>query len=217
MDTETAELTLEGLVHDLNNVFQTIAETAELLSSDPRWARLATTLQRSVESGQRIAHSIVEHQRSIADFASVLETAIEYAGDSLELSHAQALQFERSIEHGFRVPGNAGCWQRVLVNLFLNSAEAGAENISVTAAGDEIIIVDNGPGIAPDVLPRIFEPRISTKAATSGLGLYVVRSMLDQCGCRVIAENGKSHGAVFRIKLPPGIAEASASVERGLE
>jgi len=214
MDTETAELTLEGLVHDLNNVFQTIAESAELLSSDPKWARLATTLQRSVESGQRIAHSIVEHQRSIADFASVLETALEYAGDSLEMSHAQPVRFERSIEPGFRVPGNAGCWQRVLVNLFLNSAEAGAANISVTAAGDEITIVDDGPGIAPEVLPRVFEPRISTKAITSGLGLYVVRSMLDQCGCRVTAENGKSRGAVFRIKLPAGMVELGASADR---
>src|SRR5581483_6707936 len=217
MDTETAELTLEGLVHDLNNVFQTIAETAELLSSDPKWARLANTLQRSVESGQRIAHSIVEQQRSIADFAGVLESAIAYAGDSLELSRAPALRFERSIEPGFRVPGNAGCWQRILVNLFLNSAEAGAANISITAAADEITIVDDGPGIAQDVLPRIFEPHISTKAATSGLGLYVVRSTLDQCGCRVSAENGKSRGAVFHIKLPAGIAELVASADRSLE
>ena len=36
-----ADLRLEGLVHDLNNVFQTIAESADLLASDPKWGRLA--------------------------------------------------------------------------------------------------------------------------------------------------------------------------------
>ena len=58
-----ADLTLEGLVHDLNNVFQTIAESAELLEDDPRWEKLAHTLQRSAGRGHRIAHSILETNR----------------------------------------------------------------------------------------------------------------------------------------------------------
>ena len=55
-----ADLTLEGLVHDLNNVFQTIAESADMLGNDPKWEKLAHTLQRSVDRGQRIAHGILE-------------------------------------------------------------------------------------------------------------------------------------------------------------
>ncbi len=54
-----ADLTLEGLVHDLNNVFQTIAESAELLEDDPKWEKLAHTLQRSAGTGasHRAQHS----------------------------------------------------------------------------------------------------------------------------------------------------------------
>ena len=55
-----ADLTLEGLIHDLNNVFQTIGENADLLESDPKWQKVAQTLQRSVHRGQRIVHSILE-------------------------------------------------------------------------------------------------------------------------------------------------------------
>jgi len=39
-----ADLSLEGLVHDLNNVFQTIAESADVLGNDPKWEKLARTL-----------------------------------------------------------------------------------------------------------------------------------------------------------------------------
>ena len=49
-----ADLTLEGLVHDLYNVFLTIAESAELLGNDPKWQRLAHTLQRSADRGHRM-------------------------------------------------------------------------------------------------------------------------------------------------------------------
>ena len=40
------ELTVAGLAHDLNNVFETLAESAELLGRDPKWARLAATIRR---------------------------------------------------------------------------------------------------------------------------------------------------------------------------
>jgi signal transduction histidine kinase len=211
---DTAELTIEGLVHDLNNVFQTIGESAELLASDPKWARLAATLQRSVERGQRIAHSIVEHKRTSDDFAAIVENAIQFVVDYLEIAHGPAVVFERAIEPGFRVPGDAAGWERVLVNLFMNSAEAGGRRISVIAAGHEITITDDGPGIPPELLSRIFQPHISTKAITSGLGLFVVRSIVEESGGRVSAANGEHGGAIFRIQLG-GVASESQGTARG--
>ena len=206
MRMETAELTIEGLIHDLNNVFQTIAESAELLGSDARWARLSAALHRSVERGQRIALSIVEQNRPVLAFASILRNAEEFVNDYLEAAQRPEVAFSRRIDPEFRVPGDPAAWERVLANLFLNSVEAGARNIEVTAADAEITVCDDGQGIAPDMMSKLFQPHVSTKSALSGIGLFVVRSIVEANGGTVSADNGDRGGAVFRIQVPAGQA-----------
>jgi signal transduction histidine kinase len=76
---DVADLTLEGLVHDLNNVFQTIGESAELLDRDPKWQKLAHTLQRSVDRGQRIVHSILESNRTGANSLRLSKMRLSFA------------------------------------------------------------------------------------------------------------------------------------------
>ena len=195
------ELTLEGLVHDLNNVFQTIGETAEVLRTDPKWSRLARTLQRSVDHGQRLAHSILEKKRSAAEPNVVIESAIQFASDYLECVHGPQMAFTFEIEPLFRLAGDPAAGERVLVNLFLNAAEAGATRVNVCAADGAIVVSDNGPGIPADLLPRIFQPHVSTKSIFAGLGLYVVQSVVEQNGGAVSARNRPGGGAEFRISL----------------
>ena len=196
-----ADLTLEGLVHDLNNVFQTIGESAELLEHDPKWQKLAHTLQRSVDRGQRIVHSILDTNRSTTELSPVLENATQFCRDYLECANGPKIEFVHEIDSEFRLSGDAAQWERVLVNLFLNSAQAGAKNIRIRARGDEIVVSDDGPGISPELLPKIFNPRVSTKSIISGLGLYVVQSIVEQNGGSVSAANGASGGAVFTMRV----------------
>ena len=196
-----ADLTLEGLIHDLNNIFQTIGESAELLESDPKWERLAHTLQRSVDRGQRIVHSILETNRSAADLVPVIENAAQFCRDYLERGSNAYIEFTHDIAPDFRLPGDAASWERVLVNLFLNSAQAGATHIHIQAGNGEIFVSDNGPGISPELLPRIFQPRVSTKSIISGMGLYIVQSIVEQNGGSVSAANGPAGGAVFTMRL----------------
>jgi two-component system, NtrC family, sensor histidine kinase HydH len=196
-----ADLTLEGLVHDLNNVFQTIGESAELLSDDPKWQKLAHTLQRSVDRGQRIVHGIVDTNRSATELAPVLENAIQFCRDYLECANGPKIEFVYEIDPEFRLSGDAAQWERVLVNLFLNSAQAGAKNIRLRARAAEIVVTDDGRGISPELLPKIFNPRVSTKSIISGLGLYVVQSIVEQHGGSVSAANGPSGGAIFTIQI----------------
>ncbi len=196
-----ADLTLEGLVHDLNNVFQTIAESAELLEDDPRWEKLAHTLQRSAGRGHRIAHSILETNRTAMELAPIIENASLFCQDYLECANSLKMDFSSEIDAEFRLKGDAAGWERVFVNLFLNSAQAGAKNIRIRAHGGAIVVSDDGPGIAIDLLPRIFQPRVSTKSIISGLGLYVVQSIVEQNGGSVTAENGQSGGAIFTLSI----------------
>jgi signal transduction histidine kinase len=194
-----ADLTLEGLVHDLNNVFQTIAESADLLGNDPAWEKLAQTLQRSVDQGQRIVHSILETNRSATELVPVIENAAQFCQDYLECANRPKIGFVHEIDPAFHLKGDAGQWERVLVNLFLNSAQAGAKNIHIEARSGQIVVSDDGPGISPELLPRIFQPRVSTKSIISGLGLYVVQSIVEQNGGSVTASNGSTGGAVFTV------------------
>ena len=196
-----ADLTLEGLVHDLNNVFQTIAESAELLEDDPKWEKLAHTLQRSAGRGHRIAHSILETNRSAIELAPIIDNASQFCHDYLECANRLKLDFSSEIDAEFRLKGDAAGWERVFVNLFLNSAHAGAKNIRIRAYGSAIVVSDDGPGIAMELLPRIFQPRVSTKSIISGLGLYVVQSIVEQNGGSVTAENGPDGGAIFTLSI----------------
>jgi signal transduction histidine kinase len=196
-----ADLTLEGLVHDLNNVFQTIAESAELLEDDPRWEKLAHTLQRCAGRGHRIAHSILENTRSATELAPIIENASQFCQDYLECANRPKLSFCSEMDAEFRLKGDAAGWERVFVNLFLNSAQAGATNIRIRADSGEIVVSDDGPGISAELLPRIFQPRVSTKSIISGLGLYVVQSIVEQNGGSVKAENGLNGGAIFTLRI----------------
>jgi signal transduction histidine kinase len=195
------DLTLEGLVHDLNNVFQTISESAELLEDDPKWENLAHTLQRSADRGHRIAHSILETNRSPIELAPIIENASQFCQDYLECANRPKLEFSSEIDADFRLKGDAAGWERVFVNLFLNSAQAGAREIRIRAQGNEIVVSDDGPGIALELLPTIFQPRVSTKSIISGLGLYVVQSIVEQNGGFVTAANGPNGGAVFTMSI----------------
>ena len=71
----------------------------------------------------------------------------------------------------------------------------------MTARGGELVIRDDGRGIPEDLLPRIFQPHVSTKTILSGLGLYVVQSIVEQHGGKVTAINLPGGGAEFRISL----------------
>lgn len=196
-----ADLTLEGLVHDLNNVFQTIAESAELLEEDPKWEKLAHTLQRSAGRGHRIANSILETNRSVTEIEPIIENASQFCQDYLEYANRSKIEFSCQIDPGFRLKGDGAAWERVFVNLFLNSAQAGAKNIQICAQGNQIVVSDDGPGISPELLPRIFQPRVSTKSIISGLGLYVVQSIVEQNGGCVAAANGPNGGAIFTLRI----------------
>jgi signal transduction histidine kinase len=199
--TDRAELTIEGLIHDLQNVFQTIGESAELLQEDPKWARIAATLQRTVHHGQRLVNSIRENKRSSANAASVISSAVQFARDYLECVHGPEIEVSQDIEPDLQLPGDPAAWERVLVNLLVNAAEAGAKHVHLLACPDEVVVRDDGHGISPELLPHIFQPHVSTKAILSGLGLYVVQSIVEQHGGTVTASNLHGGGAEFRMRL----------------
>jgi signal transduction histidine kinase len=100
--------------------------------------------------------------------------------------------------------------ERVFSNLYLNSIEAiegrGRGAIVTRARADEertsFEVEDDGPGLDPGVVDRIFEPLVTSKARGTGLGLSLCRVIIAAHGGEITAAAGARGGVVFRFWLP---------------
>jgi|SRR5215217_4729440 len=110
-------------------------------------------------------------------------------------------------------------FRQVLVNLVQNAVEAmpqgRAGQVSVLAEGGDtgpwaIRVVDDGTGIPPDVLPKIFEPLFTTKTRGTGLGLAIVANMVQRHGGTISVRSEAGRGSEFHIHLPATAAAQAA-------
>jgi two-component system sensor histidine kinase HydH len=98
--------------------------------------------------------------------------------------------------------------KQVLLNLILNAIQAmpggGKLTLGASVSGGTLAIEvsDTGSGIAPDVLPRLFEPYVTTKAKGLGLGLAIARRIVEAHRGTIEAGNRPEGGSRFRVILP---------------
>jgi nitrogen fixation/metabolism regulation signal transduction histidine kinase len=137
-----------------------------------------------------------------------------------------------------RILGDAGQLRQVIHNLFANAQEAAAsvrreaaparivarsetvrsEEGAASVAGVRFTVEDNGPGFAANILSRAFEPYVTTKPSGTGLGLAVVRKIVEEHGARIELGNRRStpaEGAVVTIvfrRLAPAEAAVAADL-----
>ncbi len=204
------DLAVPGLIHDLNSVFQTLIEVADRLSDDPQWTPLSQVILRSVERGRRISLSLQDVESPGAPFESILDDAIAFLEDTRP-PLCPPIRFQCSVEGEIELRRN-WAWERVLINLFLNSAyvmpEGGTIEVEARHSGSDFLIVvrDTGTGIAPQLLEKLFKPHMSTKSQ-GGLGLHVVETIVLEDGGTIQARNREGGpGAEFLISVPVATA-----------
>src|SRR5690606_9006921 len=118
------------------------------------------------------------------DAAAVAREAL-----TLYRSPDTGIEFRASAEPGLPfVRARAGELKEVILNLLENARDAiegeGRVELQLYAVGERVAldVVDDGPGIPPELLPRIFEPHFSTRSAGTGLGLAIVRRIVESWG-----------------------------------
>ena len=122
---------------------------------------------------------------------------------------------EKGIEMALAVPGSARIiadreqFQLVLMNLLINAVEALPQggrievSLDVNVPGPILLrVADNGPGVPPEDLERIFEPYFSKRSGGTGLGLSLSRRIVEEHGGCIRATNVPAGGACFEIEIP---------------
>lgn len=149
---------------------------------------------------------------SSVNLNQVVQRSLMLVRHHLELSGVK-LQCEL-LSGDSRIVADEGQLQQALIALLVNAVEAmqgqqsGEGQLSVRLRGTtdavEIEVADTGSGIAPEVLPQIFEPFFSTKEAENGvgLGLAVVYGIVQRHGGRINVQSEVGRGTVFLVRLP---------------
>jgi two-component system sensor histidine kinase CreC len=171
-------------------------------------------MERGVDQLARLAEQFSQYARlpdprlerlDLSEVARAAAGMLEPAGAVIEIDAGNALP----------VRGDSLLLSRAIHNLLLNACEASPRDgrvvLRTAAAGERAVleVLDRGAGVAEDLLERVFEPYVSTKKRSSGLGLSLVRDIATQHGGTATLENRDGGGACARLSLP--LLEASGS------
>ena len=182
----------------------------------------AMNIVHESKEGMARIHRIVRdlHSFSRVDEDATLLTDVNAAVDSsltmLRSELRYRAQVERDLRATRRVRASAARLGQVFLNLLMNAAHALAAGnpkrnrlyVRSYDDGDRVVIEveDNGPGIPPELMPRIFESFFTTKppGVGTGLGLPISRDIVTSAGGDLTAESVVGRGALFRVRLPAG-------------
>jgi two-component system NtrC family sensor kinase len=212
-----------GVVHELNNPLTSISVYSDYLlkHAEREGAKSGDVhkLRRIHESADRIlrfsrellayARPTLEEPR-LMRMSDVIERSLEYCDYLITERGVNVLV--RASDDVPNMLGVAGQLQQVLVNLITNACHAmpegaGRLELSSGANGDgdvELRVRDNGSGISPDHLGRIFEPFFSTKGEGhgTGLGLSIVRNIVELHNGNIEVESELGNGTTFVLTFP---------------
>ncbi len=121
-------------------------------------------------------------------------------------------RFRVAGETGARVLARRDEVKEVVVNLLENARNADARTVTVRVSdgGRRLVVEDDGAGIAPDALPRVFDPAFSTTSSGSGLGLAIARRLVESWGGTIGLTSVLAHGTTVTITFPGASGTAVA-------
>jgi two-component system sensor histidine kinase PilS (NtrC family) len=204
-----------GLAHEIRNPLASLSGSVEVLreslSPGEDEARLFAIVLRETERLNRLVTNFLHYARPgrarQATFdlrALVEETGFFFAqGEGRHGFHLSC-----RIPDDLTLQGDRNQMEQLFLNLFRNSREASSGDITVEveatrhSGGVAVTIRDDGPGMAPEVAARAFEPFFSSKEGGTGLGLATVHRIVENHEGSVELETGVQKGTTLCLRLP---------------
>ena len=209
-----------GVAHELNNPLTSILGVSELLqdsqTTDPARKQIAI-LQQQARRAAEIVHNLTYFAtppapgKTRVNLGEIVERTLNLHSYSLRKNNI-TVDFIR--EPGLPyVQGDPHQLMQIFLNLILNAEQAireardrGTLRIRLGTSGPSVwaSFLDDGPGIAPEILASIFDPFYTTKrpGRGTGLGLSICKSVMKEHDGTVEAANVPGGGAVFTVALP---------------
>ena len=207
------------VARDLRDPLSTIKNSlflarGEALTETPGMSRALDRIERSADRCNRIISDLIEYSHSspLRRRVHALDDWLRETGESL--SPEMPVTMKLDLHAAAFVELDPGRLRRAIGNILDNAAQAFADSgksartarivlrSRVRNGNAEIDIADNGPGIAPEILARTFEPLFSTRRYGTGLGLATTRQIVEQHGGTIELTSRVGKGTRARILLP---------------
>jgi signal transduction histidine kinase len=151
-----------------------------------------------------------ELQKKPVDFHAVVVESLALVAHDMRTRQIETVVNQSSLP--CVISGDPVLLQQVLVNLVINAMDAMADipptrrhltiNSQVTATSVQISVRDTGTGLPADVMGTLFSPFVTTKPHGLGIGLTIVRRIIDAHRGTIAADNNPEGGATFTVTLP---------------
>lgn len=220
-----------GIAHELNQPLTALLAQTQaarrLLDDEPPQTTTARAAMDAAAAQARRASDVVGRLRRLVERPDGgspqplrLDDALRQAVDLLE-PQIRRVGAEIGVQaDAVSVRADPVALEQIVHNLLVNALQAlergaaGARRLrlSVRADGAQglLRVADNGPGIAPELLPRIFEPFVTTREGGLGLGLSLCETLASGLGGSLTGRNAEGErGAVFELRLPLAAATPS--------
>jgi two-component system NtrC family sensor kinase len=212
---------LAGVAHELNNPLTAILGVTELVREreglDESMKRQLDLTHRQARRAARIVQNLLEFsrpaspQKKAIDLSTIVERTLQLHEHSLRRNQVQ-VDFTPRTDLP-QIVGDANQLIQVFLNLISNAEQAihevrdsGRIQIRLSHAGDNVVVTvqDDGVGISPEGMPKLFDPFYTTKrpGGGTGLGLSICLSIAREHGGTIQAESLPGGGSAFSVYLP---------------
>jgi len=210
-----------AIAHEVRNPLAVVRSAAQGLgetvpAADADGHRAASFIVAEVDRLSSVVTSLLAFARPLqlqtrpTAVSDVVARAVTLAGADLAAKRVRLARDESPALPLVQADGDLVC--QVLVGLLANAAAAtpagGEVVVRARAAADavELAVADSGPGVAPELRARVFEPFFTTRPDGTGLGLAVARQIVEAHGGRIDVADRPGGGACFTVSLPTRVA-----------
>ncbi len=198
-----------GIVHDLKNPLMSMTGLLERLAKGKGDSKTyLPVILGEVHRMERIVYDVLDFARPVklkkdrCNLSSIVQSALETCREKAE---KRGVMFRVSVDDSITLDADSFLLERALINIISNAVEASPSGSAIAVGLEQkgnlisITVQDHGPGMNKSTRDHCFEPYFSTKQGGTGLGLPIVKKIIEAHGGTIEIKSHSSGGTTFTI------------------